>query len=61
MDLRDGVDGARTNLNTDEEQRTEPPAVSALRSSPDRVVFTEDGNSDGWISVSAELTSPIER
>ena len=61
MDLRDAVDGARTNQDAGEEQRREPPAVSALRSSPDRVVFTEDGNSDGWISVDAELMSSVER
>mgnify|MGYP000106116521 CR=1 FL=1 len=60
MGVRDAVDSARTNLDGDEEQRTDPPAVSALRSSPDRVVFSEDGNSDGWISVDAELTAPIE-
>ncbi|WP_171006644.1 hypothetical protein [Halalkalirubrum salinum] len=29
----------------------EPPCVSALRSSPDRTVFTEEGNCDGWIST----------
>lgn len=61
MDLRDAVDEARTNQEIGGEQRAEPPAVSALRSSPERVVFTEDGNSDGWISIDAELTSPIER
>lgn len=27
------------------------PLVSALRTSPDRTVFTEDGNSDGWIAT----------
>lgn len=35
---------------TDEHE--EPAAfVSALRTSPDRVVFTEDGNSEGWIAT----------
>lgn len=35
---------------TDEQE--EPAAiVSALRTSPDRTVFTEDGNSDGWIAT----------
>ena len=61
MDLRDAVDGARTNQEAGEEQRAESPAVSALRSSPDRVVFSEDGNSDGWISIDAELTFRVER
>lgn len=32
----DGVDGA--------------PSVSAHRTSPDRTVLTEEGNSDGWIA-----------
>jgi hypothetical protein len=27
-----------------------PPRISALRSSPERVVFTEDGNTNGWIA-----------
>ncbi|WP_435147038.1 hypothetical protein [Halobaculum sp. P14] len=29
----------------------ESGAVSAHQSSPDRTVFTEDGNRDGWIST----------
>lgn len=29
----------------------EPPFVSAHCTSPDRTVFTEDGNADGWIST----------
>lgn len=33
--------------------------IAALRSSPDRTVFTEDGNSDGWIST--DVTVDIER
>ncbi|MCL7417053.1 MAG: hypothetical protein M8354_04345 [Halalkalicoccus sp.] len=34
------------------DEHEEPVAlVSALRTSPDRVVFTEDGNSDGWIAT----------
>lgn len=32
---------------------TEPldTAVTAHRSSPDRIVFTEEGNTDGWIAT----------
>jgi hypothetical protein len=30
--------------------------VSALRSSPDRVVFTEEGNRDGWIASDTTLS-----
>ncbi len=29
----------------------EIPCVSALRASPSRTVFTEDGNCDGWIAT----------
>jgi len=27
------------------------PCVSALRASPNRTVFTEEGNCDGWIAT----------
>ena len=33
--------------------------VTALRSSPERTVFTEDDNSDGWIST--DVTVDVER
>ena len=33
-----------------DDTRTEP-SVSAHQSSPDRTVFTEDGNSDAWIAT----------
>lgn len=35
------------------------PAVAALRASSDRTVFTEDGNSDGWIAT--DTTVDLER
>jgi hypothetical protein len=37
----------------DEQEGNEEPTalVSALRTSPDRVVFTENGNADGWIAT----------
>jgi len=31
------------------------PTVTASRSSPGRVVFTEDGNTDGWIATDAAV------
>ncbi|QLG26670.1 hypothetical protein HUG10_03545 [Halorarum halophilum] len=43
--------------NADEGERR--VAVAALRSSPGRTVFTEDGNCDGWIST--DLTLDVER
>jgi hypothetical protein len=35
--------------------------ISAHSSTPDRVVFTEDGNSDGWIAMDADRSVPLER
>jgi len=35
--------------------------VSAHRSSPDRVVFTEAENSDGWIALDADVAVTVER
>lgn len=40
-------------------ERYEDLRVRALRSSPNRTVFTEDDNSDGWIST--DLTVDVER
>lgn len=36
-----------------------PESVAALRSRPDRTVFTEEGNSDAWIAT--DLTVEIVR
>jgi hypothetical protein len=32
------------------------PCISALKSSPDRTVFTEEGNCDGWIATDLIVT-----
>ncbi|NUE02473.1 hypothetical protein HUB97_08215 [Halorubraceae archaeon YAN] len=32
------------------------PCISALRASPDRFVFTEEGNCDGWIATDHTVT-----
>jgi len=32
------------------------PCISALKSSPDRTVFTEEGNCDGWIATDCIVT-----
>lgn len=40
-------------------ERYENLQVLALRSCPNRTVFTEDDNSDGWIST--DLTVDVER
>ncbi|WP_253738435.1 hypothetical protein [Halohasta salina] len=34
-----------------EADETDCPRVSALTASPERTVFTEEGNSDGWIAT----------
>lgn len=39
------------DIETPDEREDPPALVSALRTSPDRIVFTEDGNSDGWIAT----------
>ncbi|WP_049984901.1 hypothetical protein [Halobellus rufus] len=44
-----------------DEPTTDGAAVSAHQSSPDRVVFTEDGNADGWISIDAALATQLRR
>ena len=36
----------------------DPVSVRALQSSPDRTVFTEQGNPDGWIST--DTTVPVD-
>jgi hypothetical protein len=33
-----------------QQESSSAPRISALRSSTERVVFTEDGNTDGWIA-----------
>ncbi|WP_277552996.1 hypothetical protein [Halobaculum limi] len=35
---------------------TPPLQVTALRTTPDRTVFSEDGNADGWISTDLTVT-----
>jgi len=47
----------------DDESGAEPepgsdtPTVTAHTTSPDRVVFTENGNSDGWIATDLAVDS----
>jgi hypothetical protein len=42
-----------------DEAEVEVPTVAALRTSPDRTVFTEEDNNDGWIA--SDLTVEAER
>ncbi|SDY29862.1 hypothetical protein SAMN04487946_110128 [Halobellus clavatus] len=46
---------------TDGETGTAHEQISAHQSSPDRVVFTEADNSDGWIALDADAAVTIER
>ncbi|WP_246982439.1 hypothetical protein [Halorientalis marina] len=50
--------GARAG-ESDAEPESEPdaPTVTAHATSPDRVVFTEEGNSDGWIATDLAVDS----
>ncbi|MFB6222009.1 MAG: hypothetical protein ABEH90_11290 [Halolamina sp.] len=36
-----------------------PPRITAVRCSPERTVFTEDDNDDGWIST--DTTVDVEQ
>lgn len=42
-----------------EEPSESRPTVAANRSSPERTVFTEDGNTDAWIAT--DLTVELRR
>ena len=42
-----------------EESSDARPRVAASRCSPDRTVFTEEGNTDAWIAT--DLTVDLER
>jgi hypothetical protein len=42
-----------------EEWTDERPVVAASRCSPDRTVFTEQGNTDAWIAT--DLTVELDR
>lgn len=50
-----------TRSRADEEEPAEDrqPPVSAHRCSGERTVFTEDGNTDGWIAT--DLTVSLQR
>jgi len=50
--------GDRIELDSEESADTRP-TVAASRCSPDRTVFTEQGNTDAWIAT--DLTVELER
>jgi len=51
MEITDGRELPQEADDTDDS-----PCVSALRASPDRTVFTEEGNCDGWIATDLIVT-----
>lgn len=46
-----------TATNSEEEPSEIQTPLAAHKASPDRTVFTEEGNTDGWIAT--DLTVPI--
>ncbi|WP_336022971.1 hypothetical protein [Halobellus salinisoli] len=61
MNGTDAVEGDGGNELDSEEPTAVATNVSAHQSSPERVVFTESGNCDGWISIDADLASRVRR
>jgi hypothetical protein len=54
------MDASREQKETTQTgQQDEGSRVTVHRSSPDRTVFTEEGNTDGWIAT--DLTVSLER
>ncbi len=58
--------GDRVGVGTDasagdptDESTADRPVVAANRTSPERTVFTEQGNTDAWIST--DLTVELDR
>ncbi|WP_459878441.1 hypothetical protein [Halorubrum gandharaense] len=52
-------DGIGADNEAADEPEFESPRVAANRTSPDRIVFTETGNTDGWIAT--DLAVELER
>lgn len=46
--------GPTTNPDADDET----PRVAACNATPDRTVFTEEGNEDGWIATDYSVSIP---
>ncbi|SEO35095.1 hypothetical protein SAMN04487948_1028 [Halogranum amylolyticum] len=57
MEVTDGRDGAEQLADTDID--TSRATISVHQSSPDRFVFTEENNTDGWIAT--DLAVDLER
>ncbi|MGQ4555458.1 hypothetical protein [Halobellus sp. GM3] len=58
----DGTDAVDVDGTTGPERNADSTTgISAHHSTPDRVVFTEEGNSDGWIALDADSAIPLRR
>lgn len=44
-------------ISTDSDANDNPPTINSHETTPERIVFTETGNTDGWIAT--DLTLPI--
>lgn len=47
-----------TESNPEPEPVAATPSVSACNATPDRTVFTEEGNEDGWIATDYSVSVP---
>ncbi len=43
-------------VTPEDDDREDSPCVSALAASPNRTVFTEEGNCEGWIATDLIVT-----
>jgi hypothetical protein len=50
------VEDATVELEDEEQPDRAELTVTAHQSSPERVVFTEQGNTDGWIATDQTIT-----
>ncbi|WP_311172042.1 hypothetical protein [Halobellus ordinarius] len=59
----DGSNVIDADGSTESDGEFAPPVaeISAHQSSPDRVVLTEDGNSDGWIAFDVDAAVSLRR
>jgi hypothetical protein len=45
-----------TSRSREPEAETTAPVVAQLRTTPEKYVFTEDGNSEGWIATDSVVS-----
>jgi hypothetical protein len=60
MDVTDVID-ADTPTDSAASPNAATVGISAHCSAPDRVVFTENGNSEGWIAMDVDSAVSLER